>query len=85
MLKKRKPVNHELINARRSVIRYPDAHPGLSWTCHICGVERPDRYISVFTREVVTGLGVRLRVNIRYCNDGPDCMAGAPTVTMGGP
>jgi len=84
VLKRNKLTDHEHSSARRSVIRYPDAPPDLTWTCHICSVERPDRYISVFTHEVVTELGVRLRVNIRYCNDRPDCMADAPTVTMGG-
>jgi hypothetical protein len=49
----------------------------LTWTCHVCGDERPDTAISVFKREH-TG-AVAFTENIRYCNDRPACIEGART------
>ena len=42
-----------------------------TWTCHICGRERPDSAISVMTyplREMAGG-----EYNVRYCNDDERC------------
>lgn len=54
--------------------------PGLTWTCHVCGTERRDRYISVFTREYILQCGIRVRENVRYCNDRVACSDGASEV-----
>jgi hypothetical protein len=55
----------------------------LSWTCHVCGRERPDDKISVFSRtKVVEGTGVTYQENVRYCNDNPTCIEKAPTISF---
>lgn len=40
----------------------------MTWTCHVCGDERPDAQISVATHQV--GFA---EVNVRYCNDRSEC------------
>jgi len=55
---------------------------GETWTCHICGRERPDAQISVqknITR--YAGLG-EVQENVRYCNDDPECAERAKTFTF---
>ena len=42
-----------------------------TWTCHICGEERPDEKISVVS-SVLDGLP-NAEINIRYCNDKFKC------------
>lgn len=54
--------------------------PLLTWTCHVCGVERPDAFIGVLTRERISDLGVRFRENVRHCNDRSECAEGAKEV-----
>ena len=49
----------------------------LTWTCHVCGAERPDALIGVHSRDVVLGSGVTARENVRYCLDRPACAEGA--------
>jgi hypothetical protein len=54
------------------------AIPGFEfWTCHVCGEERPDDRISVYTEEV----GIA-SVNVRFCNDRPACQEGAPEADL---
>ena len=48
-----------------------------TWTCHVCGEERPDALISVYSRQVPLGRGIVASENVRYCNDRPACAAGA--------
>ena len=44
-----------------------------TWKCHICGKERPDEKISVFTKSLtVNGTKVGQQ-HIRYCNDNNEC------------
>ena len=52
-----------------------------TWTCHICGKERPDEKISVFSKEVPFGHNneFKMKQNVRYCNDNPKCVAAAPS------
>lgn len=55
-------------------------HIPLSWTCHICGRERPDADIAVHQTDM-SGLrgfppGTVLH-NVRYCVDSPECAAKA--------
>jgi hypothetical protein len=50
-----------------------------TWTCHVCGEERPDEKISVYSKQVRNG-GIEFRQNVRYCNDKPECMEGATKV-----
>jgi len=48
----------------------------ITWTCHICGKERPDHKISVYTKDTSANLGLSpgtIKQNIRYCNDKPEC------------
>lgn len=66
-------------NARRTVA---PGLAGLAWSCMVCGEERPDECIDVFSRERVFELGVRMRANVRHCNDRPDCVTGAPDVSL---
>ena len=53
-----------------------------SWTCHVCGDERPDRFISVQKNERELAPGIPVTENVRYCNDRPACRDGAPSVTF---
>lgn len=49
----------------------------LTWECQCCGKERPDRHISVWRVDVSHNHGARegtIGVNLRYCNDSPDCI-----------
>ncbi len=50
---------------------------GLTWTCHICKKERPDKKISVQTNEADLG-----KENVRYCNDNDDCREKAKTFSF---
>jgi MinD superfamily P-loop ATPase len=49
----------------------------LTWTCHVCGTERPDDAISVLSGQVTIGHRVFAQVNVRYCNDRLPCATGA--------
>lgn len=49
----------------------------MTWTCMVCGDERPDSYISVQSRGTKPDAPVQMRVNVRYCNDRIDCIEGA--------
>lgn len=51
--------------------------PGTTWTCHICGEERPDAFISVYKSKAKL-CGVDVDQNVRYCNDRAECISGAP-------
>lgn len=48
----------------------------LTWTCHICGKERPDNKISVLSK-VVKKNGIQYIENIRFCADKAQCKIGA--------
>ncbi len=53
-----------------------------TWKCHICGDERPDEYISVFTRDTSANNMLppgTVTQNVRYCNDKEDCTEKAKT------
>jgi len=49
----------------------------LTWTCHICGRERPDDKVSVVSKPLTFDGKVIGQQNIRYCNDNPECAAAA--------
>jgi hypothetical protein len=51
-----------------------------SWVCHVCGRERPDAKISVWTEEFDYSdrWGIPVEINIRFCNDRSACRDGAP-------
>jgi len=53
-----------------------------TWTCHICGEERPDDKISVHSRTKVLEGGVEMQENVRYCNDRNECIFGATTLSF---
>lgn len=57
----------------------------LTWTCHICGVERPDALIAVKKHDRSAGMNLppgTWNENVRYCVDKPDCAAKAETFTF---
>ena len=45
----------------------------ISWRCHICGKERPDDKISVYTKSLIINGAELGSQNIRYCNDNDEC------------
>lgn len=49
----------------------------ITWTCSICGHERPDDMIVVEKRERRTPRGATVGVNVRHCVDRAPCIAGA--------
>lgn len=53
----------------------------LTYTCHICKIERPDVFISVLTKQI-EGMPKGTEQNIRYCNDNPGCIEGAKTFSF---
>lgn len=49
----------------------------LTWTCHICKDERPDRKISVHKRDISAQMCLPAGTwteNVRYCNDRESCI-----------
>lgn len=49
----------------------------MTWTCNVCGAERPDALIGVAKRPgpvLATREDVRPTWNIRYCRDRPACI-----------
>ena len=49
----------------------------LTWKCHVCGEERPDRFISVFKTDISKQHGLpegTMIQNVRYCNDRINCI-----------
>lgn len=54
----------------------------LTWTCHICGKERPDDKISVLSKPLLLNGRVCGQQNIRYCNDNPECFKKAQTFSF---
>ena len=52
----------------------------VTWSCHVCGTERPDNLIGVYSTEQEIGSEVKLRTNVRYCLDRPACRQGAPAI-----
>lgn len=60
----------------------------MTWTCMVCGEERPDEKISVFPRPI-KGMEQSFpdsRTNVRFCNDRLECLewAAAPGPWRGG-
>ena len=56
-------------------------HSPLTWKCHICGEDRPDQFISVFTTDISAKFRLphgTIEQNIRFCNDRPQCQQKAP-------
>lgn len=57
----------------------------LTWTCHVCGDERPDRNVSVYSLDISAEHGLREGImvqNVRYCKDRPRCVRRAPKVRL---
>lgn len=52
----------------------------LTWKCHVCKDERPDDKISVYSITRTFPNGIKVKTNVRYCNDRPECERGAPNV-----
>lgn len=62
-----------------------NSQDSLTWTCHVCGDERPDRAISVYKRDMSAKFNLppgTVQQNVRYCNDRPECVEGAKTVQL---
>jgi hypothetical protein len=71
--------------AGRRLVRGADASSPfdparITWTCHVCGEERPDQAIGVHTSHLTSPRGVALIHNVRYCTDRPGCAAGVTRV-----
>lgn len=48
----------------------------ITWTCHVCGKERPDALISVHKRDISERFNLpsgTVSENVRYCNDSDEC------------
>ena len=59
----------------------------ISWRCHVCKDSRPDAAISVYKTDTSADFGLpagTMRQNVRYCNDRPKCVAGAPKANLVG-
>ena len=55
---------------------------GITWTCHVCGEERPDACISVRSTDMSNEYGLPIGTmmqNVRYCNDNKECIEGSKT------
>lgn len=52
----------------------------LTWTCHVCGRERPDALIAVAKFPIKGAGGLEATVNVRYCADNPACHEAAGDV-----
>lgn len=53
-----------------------------TWTCHICGEERPDEMIAVRVHDTSEEFNLppgTMKQNVRYCLDRPACGRGAET------
>lgn len=48
-----------------------------TFTCHVCGDERPDRLIGVARHSVMDANGVKVVQNVRYCTDRAPCVSEA--------
>ena len=53
----------------------------ITWICHVCGKTRPDAAISVYSTTRYMG-AIPMQQNVRYCNDKPECIAGARGVVF---
>jgi len=49
----------------------------MTWTCHVCGDERPDEFISVAKHKHLYPNGFEIQNNVRYCNDRKACRVAA--------
>lgn len=61
--------------------------PDLTWLCHVCGDERPDDKISVYSEKAEDRgkyldvvVDAQMTVNVRYCNDRERCKDRAPAI-----
>lgn len=55
----------------------------LTWRCHICHDERPDRLIDVMKSTIrLPDIEVPIQQNVRHCNDRPACIEAARTFTF---
>jgi hypothetical protein len=53
-----------------------------TWTCHICGQERPDELIGVISTDVSHEYNLAagtMTQNVRYCTDNKACAEAAKT------
>jgi len=53
-----------------------------TWTCHACGAERLNQFVSVAHRkvEMPRPRGSVVQLNARYCNDRAECLRRVPDV-----
>lgn len=57
----------------------------MTWTCHVCDEERPNRFIAVHTTDISADYGLKPGVmsqNIRFCLDRPTCESAAKTLRL---
>jgi len=55
-----------------------------TWTCHVCGKERPDARISVYSSTIFLDdqNQITAQQNVRYCNDNPKCVEAAKVLNL---
>lgn len=52
------------------------------WSCHICGTERLDEFISTYKTDISKDYNLpedTMFQSVRYCNDRPECILKAKT------
>lgn len=54
----------------------------MTWSCHICEDERPDRFISVRKNKLLMETGIEIQENLRYCNDRASCINAVKTAHL---
>ena len=60
-------------------------NPAMTWTCHLCGRERPDALIGVYRTDISSEHGLppgTVGHNVRYCRDNPRCVERAKTFRL---
>lgn len=54
----------------------------ITWSCHVCGTERLDEFISTFKTDISEDFNLpsgTMFQSVRYCNDRPECRELAKT------
>lgn len=75
------PITRKAIDIEMATVQGELRMSDLGWTCHVCGDERPDQFVSVRSRPFAIGEVIG-HENIRYCNDRPACIEGSKTKTF---
>lgn len=86
-MRNRRDAEQRMARAEKQARRRERKVNGGTWTCHVCGKERPDAMISVYKVDTSASHGLppgTMTQNIRYCNDDPACVVGARSTRHSG-